>query len=135
MELISHDRTASVPKEINLSIDNFSLINNKGDGTWDINIPLNADNIASKPTEYGKLAFSMEVDHQTAKVYPAMTEMSMDLVTELDSGIFYDENGVIYKQIGDGNMTDLGDVLPHFESSYFNEPTTLYLVSNKRNNH
>ena len=149
MEFISQDGTASVPKQLNLSFDSFTLMDDAGEpfktvaGTWEINIPLNADNISSKPIEYGDQAFSVEVGNQNldlqinfAKVYPTMTEMSMDLVTEIDGGILYDyhledENGVVYKQIGDGIMTDTGDVLPQFESSYFNDSNALYLVINK----
>ena len=149
MELISQEGTASVPKELKLSIDDFSPINHKGEllktiaGTWEISVPLNVDDIATKPVEYGEQSLSIEVDNQNldlqinyTKVYPTITEMSMDLVTEIDGGIIYDyhledENGVVYKHIEDGIMTDTGDVLPQFESSYFNESNTLYLVINK----
>ena len=62
-------------------------------------------------------------------------KMDIDEDVEIDGGIIYDyhledENGVVYKHIEDGIMTDTGDVLPQFESSYFNESNTLYLVIN-----
>ena len=65
-----------------------------------------------------------------------MTEMKIDLITEIEGGIHYvyhleNEKGKVFKHIDDGILTDSGDVLPQFESSYFEPSQKLFLVIDK----
>lgn len=147
LEIVGSDPATSIPSKINLSI--HSLVVTKPDkietilGEWDVSFQRDANKINSKPIEYKGDKFSVKAGSQSldlkidyAKVYPMMTEMSINLETKINEGIHYayhleNENGKVYKQIGDGTLTDSGDVLPQFESSYFEQPQKLFLVIDK----
>ncbi len=144
MEIISTDPTMSIPNNINLSINSFIVTkSNKIEtivGEWDVSFQRDANNMNSKPIEYKGKEFSINVGSRKlnlnidyTKVYPTITEMSINLKTKINEGILYEyhlenENGKVYKHIEDGILTDTGDTLPQFESSYFDQPQKLFLV-------
>lgn len=144
MEIIGVEPTTSISKKINLSIGSFIVTKSNKietiEGKWDISF---ANNMKSKPIEYKGDNFSINVGPRKlnlsvnyTKVYPTITEMSIELQTEIKEGILYEyhlenENGKIYKHISDGVLTDTGDTLPQFESSYFDHPQKLFLVIDK----
>ena len=145
LEIVSSDSTITIPNTIDLSI--HSMVVTKPDkietmvGDWDVRFQRDAAH--SKPIEYKGNDFSINVGSEKLdlkinyiKVYPTLTEMSIDLETELNKGIYYEyhlenENGKVYKLIGNGIHTDSGDVMPQFESSYFEPSQKLFLVMDK----
>ncbi|USK57753.1 DUF4179 domain-containing protein (plasmid) [Cytobacillus solani] len=147
IEIISTDPATSIPKNINLSIDSFIVTKTNTVetivGEWDVSFQRDANNMNSKPIEYKGKELSINVGSRKldlniiyTKVYPTITEMSIDLKTEIKEGILYEyhlenENGKVYKHIDDGILTDTGDTLPQFESSYFDQPQKLLLVIDK----
>ena len=121
---------------------NFQEDAPKYPGHWRVAFEIPEEIANAKPLVYEEQEFTLELDNYMlqlkidyTKIYPTMTEMKIDLLhaNKEIRGIFYtmhmeDDRGRIYKHVHDGISTDTGNVLPQFESCYFDHPKELYLV-------
>ncbi len=144
IELVTQHIDAKIPEEIHMSISSFVLGTNPLalSGTWNVGFDVLesaleevAPIVTNKPftLPLDELQLENTINHVIS--YPTMTEVKISLVTALPSqtGILYeyhlvDEDGQVYNHIGDGILTDTGNVIPQFETTYFKQPKELYLV-------
>lgn len=153
MELVKNKEGNKLPSKIKMTISDLkdtspeSTKGNKGDtiisGNWNVEFIIPDEIRNAKAIEYKGSNFNIEASNfnldlklDYVKIYPTTNALKIDVVNRHNSprgGFNYkmhltDENGRVYKHIGDGILTDTGNVLPEFESSYFTKPKELYLV-------
>ncbi|RXJ04573.1 DUF4179 domain-containing protein [Anaerobacillus alkaliphilus] len=148
IELVTQHVDAKLPERVFMNIETF--VQGKQEvhpllfsGTWNVSFDVMEGAIQEVQSLVTNKEFTLSLDELKLEnnidhviSYPTMTEVKISLLSrELipEQGLLYsyhlvDEEGRVYNQIGDGILTDTGDVIPQFETTYFKQPKELYLI-------
>ena len=153
MEIVSLGEELILPSVISMNITHFKESDYYAEkfkrspvefrGKWSVGFELDSKLLKEKPQVIPGKEFVIQTEEHPLKikventtVYPTMTQLQIKLLNPdvlKGKGIAYtyhleDERGRKYQHLDDGVLTDTGNTQPEFESTYFNNPSELYLV-------